>query len=235
MTPISRLVLWAPRLLGVATCLFIGMFALDAFSEDKPLGEAVGDFAVHLIPAAVLLVIVALSWRCPWVAAALPLAGGPLCADDVQRAARLGSGHQWTAVRRRRRCSSGVGTSNGLYTKRCNSGFRTKPTAPTPVLLSRPVFVRSPAFRMTNQREPAMASASSTRVSTRTTPVALFAARHVTSLDRWLAARVQATIADAPVRLELWDGHAGRGCADDPGRRHGRPRPAGAAGPRHEP
>ena len=30
--------------------------------------------------------------------------------------------------------------------------------------------------------------------------------QRVTVLDRWLAARVQQTIADGPVRLELWDG-----------------------------
>lgn len=70
MTSISRLVLWAPRLLGIATCLFIGMFALDAFSGNKPLSETVGDFAVHLIPAAVLLFIVVLSWRRPWIGGA---------------------------------------------------------------------------------------------------------------------------------------------------------------------
>jgi len=35
--------------------------------------------------------------------------------------------------------------------------------------------------------------------------------RHVTRLDRWLAAQVQCTIADGPVRVELWDGRLADG------------------------
>ena len=39
-------------------------------------------------------------------------------------------------------------------------------------------------------------------------------ARHVTAADRWLAAAVQRTIADGPVRLELWDGRRAAGAPD---------------------
>jgi len=38
--------------------------------------------------------------------------------------------------------------------------------------------------------------------------------RHVTAADRWLAAEVQRTIADGPVRLELWDGRRADGAPD---------------------
>ena len=38
--------------------------------------------------------------------------------------------------------------------------------------------------------------------------------RHVTAGDRWLAAAVQRTIADGPVRLELWDGRRAAGAPD---------------------
>jgi cyclopropane-fatty-acyl-phospholipid synthase len=38
--------------------------------------------------------------------------------------------------------------------------------------------------------------------------------RHVTAVDRWLAAAVQRTIADGPVRLELWDGRRAAGAPD---------------------
>lgn len=62
-----------------------------------------------------------------------------------------------------------------------------------------------------------MASASPTRVSDADhAGRALRGASRVTSLDRWLAARVQETIADAPVRLELWDGTLAAGAPDDP-------------------
>ena len=63
----ARLLLWAPRVLGIAVSLFIGMFALDAFGEGKPLSETIAAFLLHLVPALVLLLTVALSWRWEWV------------------------------------------------------------------------------------------------------------------------------------------------------------------------
>ncbi len=68
MTPTSsRLLLWSPRVLGILIAVFFGMFALDAFGEGKRLIEALGDVAIHLVPAIMLLVIVAVSWRWEWV------------------------------------------------------------------------------------------------------------------------------------------------------------------------
>lgn len=64
-----NLVLWSPRIVGILVSLFIGMFALDAFSEGKPLFQALPDFAIHLIPAFVLLAIVVASFRWPWIGA----------------------------------------------------------------------------------------------------------------------------------------------------------------------
>jgi hypothetical protein len=63
----ARLLLWTPRLLGILVSLFIGMFALDAFSEGRPFLEALGAFAVHLVPALVLLGVVAAAWRWEWI------------------------------------------------------------------------------------------------------------------------------------------------------------------------
>ena len=65
-----RWLLWMPRVLGILAGLFLGLFALDAFSEGKPLAQALPDFIIHLVPGAVLLAVVALSWRWPWVGAA---------------------------------------------------------------------------------------------------------------------------------------------------------------------
>jgi hypothetical protein len=45
------------------------MFALDAFGEGKPFLVAIPDFIIHLIPAFVLLGLVAASWRRPWIGA----------------------------------------------------------------------------------------------------------------------------------------------------------------------
>lgn len=63
----DRLLLWSPRLLGILVSLFIGMFALDAFSEGKPFLRALLDFGIHLIPASVLLAVVAASFRWEWI------------------------------------------------------------------------------------------------------------------------------------------------------------------------
>lgn len=63
------LVLWAPRVAGIALCLFLSLFALDAFGPGKPLGQALPDFLVHLTPMLVLLGVVALAWRREWVGA----------------------------------------------------------------------------------------------------------------------------------------------------------------------
>ncbi len=68
MVGVSRtLLLWSPRVLGILVCLFLSVFALDAFSERKGLVQALGDFAIHLVPALVLLAVVAVSWRWEWV------------------------------------------------------------------------------------------------------------------------------------------------------------------------
>ena len=63
----DAVLLWAPRVVGIVVCLFLSMFALDAFSAGKPALEAVRDFIVHVLPMVVLLGVVALSWRWEWV------------------------------------------------------------------------------------------------------------------------------------------------------------------------
>lgn len=64
---IPRLLQWSPRVLGLLVSLFVGMFALDGFAAGKPAPEALADFAIHLIPALVLIAIVVASFRRPWI------------------------------------------------------------------------------------------------------------------------------------------------------------------------
>jgi hypothetical protein len=47
--------------------LYLGLFALDAFGPETALRQALADFAVHLIPAFVVLALVAASWRREWI------------------------------------------------------------------------------------------------------------------------------------------------------------------------
>ena len=53
---------WSPRLLSVAFVLFLSLFALDVFTGE--LGwHLMISFLIHLIPAFVLLVAVAIAWK----------------------------------------------------------------------------------------------------------------------------------------------------------------------------
>jgi hypothetical protein len=63
------LIVWTPRLLGVAVSLFLALFALDAF-DGRPLAQTLPAFIVHLAPAAVVGAVVAAAWRHPWLGAA---------------------------------------------------------------------------------------------------------------------------------------------------------------------
>jgi len=83
--------LWSPRIAGLALSVFLAAFALDAF-DGRSFVAALPGFALHLLPAALVLAIVAVSWR-------LPLAGAvtfPLLAVGY---AFLARGHlDWVAV-----------------------------------------------------------------------------------------------------------------------------------------
>ena len=97
-----RWLLWMPRVLGILAGLFLGLFALDAFSEGKPLAQALPDFIIHLVPGAVLFAVVALAWRWPWVGAAAFLGLALAYAASNIEPARLDPDHLRTAGDRRR-------------------------------------------------------------------------------------------------------------------------------------
>jgi hypothetical protein len=65
----QQLLLWAPRILGLAFSAFLAMFALDAFSGGRPLPDAVLDFLIHLLPSLTVATLVAVSWRREWIGA----------------------------------------------------------------------------------------------------------------------------------------------------------------------
>ena len=59
----ARLLYWAPRVLGIGFAAFISVFALDVFEEGRGIGETALALLMHLIPTAVVVAIVAVSWR----------------------------------------------------------------------------------------------------------------------------------------------------------------------------
>lgn len=63
----AKLLLWTPRILGILVCLFLGLFALDAFEGGKTFFQALPGFAIHVSPMLVLLAVVGVSWRWQWV------------------------------------------------------------------------------------------------------------------------------------------------------------------------
>ena len=80
----AQILLWLPRLLGIALALFLAVFALDAFGTQR-VWEAVPDFAVHLLPALVVLGVVAVAWRYPWFGGVAFIGFAVLYAASVRR------------------------------------------------------------------------------------------------------------------------------------------------------
>jgi hypothetical protein len=69
--PLKRVLFWTPRILGVLFVAFISLFALDVFESHQGFRETALALAMHLIPSAVLLLCLVLSWRWEWIGAAI--------------------------------------------------------------------------------------------------------------------------------------------------------------------
>lgn len=67
--PVKPLLFWLPRVLTILFALFISLFALDVFGEGLGLLRTVGALLVHLIPTAVILLLLAVAWHREWVGA----------------------------------------------------------------------------------------------------------------------------------------------------------------------
>jgi hypothetical protein len=68
-TPYKQLLYWTPRILGLLFAAFISLFALDVFDGKHGFWETALALAMHLIPTAILLALLALSWRWEWIGA----------------------------------------------------------------------------------------------------------------------------------------------------------------------
>lgn len=66
-----RLLYWSPRILAAAFAVFLSLFALDVFNEAHGFWHTALALSIHLIPAAIVLVILAIAWRWEWIGAAL--------------------------------------------------------------------------------------------------------------------------------------------------------------------
>jgi hypothetical protein len=121
----DRLLLWSPRVLGLLLCVFLGLFAADAFGEGKPLAQALIDFAIHLLPSVLLLCVVAASWRREW------LGGMVFIALAVAYATMMATRLEWILV------VSGPLLLVGLlflWSWRCRSALARPPSSPDRVI-----------------------------------------------------------------------------------------------------
>jgi hypothetical protein len=72
----STLLLWTPRMLGVAMALFVAAFAADVFVEGLGFWKTFAALLIHLLPAGIVAAIVAVAWRWPVAGGLLFLAAG---------------------------------------------------------------------------------------------------------------------------------------------------------------
>jgi hypothetical protein len=63
----ERITLWMPRILCIGAILFVSFFALDSFESGIPLGQQLLAFMMHLIPSFVLLLMLLLAWKRPFI------------------------------------------------------------------------------------------------------------------------------------------------------------------------
>lgn len=68
--------LWAPRVLGLLCAFWLGLFALDVFGMEGGFWEIMAGFLIHLIPSALVVIVVVLGWRWPWLGGLVFLALG---------------------------------------------------------------------------------------------------------------------------------------------------------------
>jgi len=54
---------WAPRVLCILAIAFISLFALDSFDPELSFAQQVGGFVIHIIPSAVLALLLWMAWK----------------------------------------------------------------------------------------------------------------------------------------------------------------------------
>lgn len=70
-TGVRRVLFWSPRILGMLFALFLSLFALDVFGEDRGLRETLLALLIHLGPVYLVVIALAVSWRREGVGALL--------------------------------------------------------------------------------------------------------------------------------------------------------------------
>ena len=74
---------WSPRILGIGAILLVSMFSLDAFEPGLPLSRQLLNFMIHLIPSYVLLILLVIGWKKPYVGGILFVIAGVILSPFV--------------------------------------------------------------------------------------------------------------------------------------------------------
>jgi hypothetical protein len=72
----ERWLYWAPRVLAILVILFTSLFALDVFTEDARLVDALIGLVIHLIPQILIAIALIIAWKRPRVGGIVFLALG---------------------------------------------------------------------------------------------------------------------------------------------------------------
>ena len=59
----NRLLYWTSRILGILVAALVSIFAFDVFGEGYTVWETIAALAMHLVPTAVIIVVLAIAWR----------------------------------------------------------------------------------------------------------------------------------------------------------------------------
>jgi len=76
--PVHRFLYWSPRILGLLFTAFSAIFALGVFGLGLVWWETLLALAMHLIPTALIALLLAVAWRWEWVGGVLLTAAGLL-------------------------------------------------------------------------------------------------------------------------------------------------------------
>ena len=68
---VTKSAYWAPRILGSLFAAFLAVFAVDVLGEGHDLLATVSALLIHLVPALIVVVVLAVAWRWDAVGALL--------------------------------------------------------------------------------------------------------------------------------------------------------------------
>lgn len=73
-TSIKRILFWTPRSLCILFAIFLGLFALDVFSEGYGFWATILALLIHLVPVYIVVIVLIIAWRWEWIGAILFIA-----------------------------------------------------------------------------------------------------------------------------------------------------------------